>query len=304
MTKQLVFIASGGRTGTQFFGDLLSDVVSDCYSEHEPDMFAGFSSLTLERIRQFGIWQMTGGRLLGKTGVRVLGQRHLESRISTEKCARQLRSIREAYHTSIPQTLVIESYYAWWTLAEHINEIWPGAKIAGVIRDPRHWIGSWQRHSSKRRNGAITELLPPGRLTPAKLGDSDAAQIWPTLDQVGRLAWEWALICRTLDRAAAANSNVKVFRFEDLFAEDQTELNRFVSFVSQHKEGPAHKIGDLKSIMGKVRNSSHGSAGDWRQWNDAQVSTVSHFCDSKMKQHGYASDPEWLMRVESATVSE
>lgn len=82
MTKDLVFIASGGRTGTQFFGDMLKTVIDDCWSEHEPDMLLGLNWRTYDQIRRFGFWHMVPGRLLGMTGVRSLGHKLLTGELS------------------------------------------------------------------------------------------------------------------------------------------------------------------------------------------------------------------------------
>ena len=300
MTKQLTFIASGGRTGTQFFGDVLSQIVSDCHSEHEPDMFAGLSRLTLERIRLFGIWHMGPGRLLGRTGVRVLGQAFLEGRMDLPTLAARLRATREDYHAAISESLVVESYYAWWMVAEQIDQIWPDARIAGILRDPRDWIASWLKHEPSRRRGALTERLPPGPLHPEKIDDTAAAALWHDLDQVGRLAWEWGLIAGKLDGAAATSSNIRVFRFEDLFRGDSAVLHRFVEFVINHQSGPRHQIGDLAGVLGDVRNASSGPTRRWQTWDDAQIAAVAHFCGRGMQAHGYGTEPEWQARVDAS----
>lgn len=298
--KQLTFIASGGRTGTQFFGEILGDVIENCHSEHEPDMFAGASWLTLERIWRFGLWHMVIGRLLGQTGVRVLGQRHLQGGLEPVSMELRLKSLRNGYHARIDEPLVIESYYAWWMVADHIGTIWPGAKIAGILRDPRDWIASWLRHESRRRNGAITEKLPPGPLEPSRIKDAEATRAWPMLDQVGRLAWEWGQIAQTLERAASNSEDVAIFRFEDIFGGDGKALTDFVTFVCTHAHGPTHKISDLSTITQDRRNASSGPANDWQSWSDAQIAAVAHFCGRGMDEHGYGLEPEWQERVLAA----
>ncbi len=300
MTKQLTFIASGGRTGTQYFGEVLRKVVSDCHSEHEPDMVAGLSWQTLQRVRRFGLWQMGPGRLLGQTGVRVLGQAFLEQRIDLQTCAKRLRNTRNQYHALIPESLVVESYSAWWMVADHIGQIWPGAKLAGILRDPRDWIASWLKHGPKRRNGALTERLPPGLLDPGKIGDDYGAAQWENLDQIGRLAWEWGVIADTLDRAADQSKDVAVFRFEDLFDPHSEALPRFIEFVVSHDAGPRHEIGDLAAVRGDVRNASSGPDRGWRTWNNAQIAAVTRFCGRGMAAHGYGGEPEWRQRVKTA----
>lgn len=301
MTKQLAFIASGGRTGTQFFGDMLSRVVSDCHSVHEPDMVAGLSRQTLARIRRFGVWHMGPGRLLGRTGVRLQGQALLEGRIGVETCRHRLRAMRARYHAGLPESLVVESYYAWWMVAGRIDDIWPGARLAGILRDPRDWIASWLRHAPSRRRGALSERLPPGPPHPARMGDPSAAALWPRLDQVGRLAWEWELIRRTLSDAAADNPNVRIFRFEDVFGPDRGAMHEVARFVSDFPFGPAHRIGDLDAIAGDVRNASsgrvRGTGGTWQSWSDAQVAAIEQFCGPGMRALGYGAEPDWQERV-------
>lgn len=297
MTKQLTFIASGGRTGTQYFGDILKDVVSDCHSEHEPDMVAGLSRLTWERLKRFGFWHMGPGRFLGQTGVRVLGQAYLEKRMPLETCAQKLRATRAAYHESISETLVVESYYAWWMVALEIDRVFPGAKIAGILRDPRDWIASWLKHEPKRRNGALSEKLPPGMLDPKKIGDDAACADWEALDQIGRLAWEWGLIADTLDRAAEESKNVAVFRFEDIFDAESDALQRFVTFVTTNESGPRHEVGDLAAVRGEVRNASRGADRGWQTWKDEQVAAVERFCGRGMAAHGYGQEADWRERI-------
>jgi hypothetical protein len=110
MTPDLVFIGSGAGTGTQFFGDMLKTVIDDCWSEHEPDMVLGLSSLTLARVRRFGFWHMIAGRLLSVTGVRCVGHKLLTGALSEDDCARRLRHSRRRYHGAIRESLIVESY--------------------------------------------------------------------------------------------------------------------------------------------------------------------------------------------------
>ncbi|MEM8742996.1 MAG: hypothetical protein AAGE13_16085, partial [Pseudomonadota bacterium] len=281
MTKRLVFIASGGRTGTQFFGHRLGEILPDCHSEHEPDMVAGLSALTFDRVRRFGAWHMGPGRALGLTGVRRLGERYLTGTISAARCFAQLRAARRAYHAGIDRGLVVESYYAWWMFAECLGEIWPGARLAGVIRDPRAWIASWQRHAPRRRNGAWSERWPPGPLTPRKLGEPISDRDWRALGQVGRLAWEWALIEARLAEAAAQNPSVAVFRFEDLFSGRPQALEPFLRFVLAQPDGPLATTLDPDLAVADVRNASaptHSGGAVWEGFSPAEAGLIDRFC--------------------------
>ncbi len=104
MDRRLVFVASGGRTGTTFFGERLDEVIADCHSEHEPDVLALNRGRSLLRIRQFGLWHMLFGRMLGTSGLRVLGHRYMTGEMPPATVIRRLREQRAGYHASISRT--------------------------------------------------------------------------------------------------------------------------------------------------------------------------------------------------------
>lgn len=296
MTKDLVFIASGGRTGTQFFGDMLGTAIEDCWSEHEPDMADGVSRLTLARIRRFGLWEMVFGRLATVTGVRPLGQRLLCGRISEAACARRLRRSRARYHATIRESLVVESYFRWWMFAGRLHRIWPGAKTIGIVRDPRDWIESWLRHEPRLRAGVWRERFPPGRLTPRAIGDAAWADRWPSLGQRGRLAWDWRTIYGLLDRAAAEAPGVRLFRFEDLFGPDDGAVRALVSFAADHG-ARRYRVHDLSGFTATVRNASMGPRRSWADWSDADARLLDAMCGPLMRKHGYGAEPEWQAKL-------
>ncbi len=295
MTKDLVFIASGGRTGTQFLGDRLSEVIADCHSEHEPDLALGLSRQTMRRIGRFGFWHMVAGRALGLTGVRVTGHKLLTGAITEEVAFRRIRRARDGWHHSIPQGLVVESYSRWWMFAGRIRRIWPGAKTVGVIRDPRDWIGSWLRHRPAIHQRDIWFWFPVGALTPAAVGDTEWADRWDGLAQFGRLAWDWRTAYGTLDRAADAGE-VRMYRFEDIFGPDPGHIADLVAYVADHGER-RYAVGDLGGFTSETRNASRGPRRSWPDWPDADAHLLDAMCGPLMRKYGYGTEPEWTAKV-------
>lgn len=216
MAKDLTFIVSGGRTGTQFLGDRLGMVIEDCYSEHEPDIITG-SDLRrdLAHIRRFGLWQTVIGKSLGLTGVRVIGERVMKGTMSEAEAIQRLRAARARYHARIPQSLVIESYYAWWRLVDLIPRIWPDARIIGIIRNKDDWVASCQRHQPRR-------------------GSAD------------QLAREWDKIAEMIQRP-----DVRLFRFEEIFGPDASHMRALVEYAAGGRQ-----IGDLSGFTRTRVNAS------------------------------------------------
>ncbi len=286
MNKHLVFIASGGRTGTKFLGDMLSSLIDDCWSEHEVDMFDGFNRLSVQRIRDFGLWHMIVGRSLGLTGLRGAGTRYLAGEQSLEQCAAQMRREREAYHQRLDANLVIESYWRWWMFAGDIQAIFPGARTVGVVRDPRQWIGSWFAHEKSRSGVHWTYRLPPGPFTPGRIGDWQWADRWDQMSPVARLAWEWRTINQRIVDGAARDGNCKLFRFEDIFVDKSAAMAELVEFVSVFPER-RYDVGDLTDFTRNRRNQSAANGSEWQNWSRSDKEAVDELCGDLMDHFGY-----------------
>lgn len=299
MTKNLVFIASGGRTGTTFFGERLKTVIDDCWSEHTPDVWVGFTGRSFRRIRNFGLWHMGAGRLLGLTGMRPLGQKRLSGVLPTQTCLKRLFESRRRYHDSIPQSLIVESYSRWWMFADCFHELWPEAKLIGVIRDPRDWITSWQRHQPRRQTPQFLSWFPLGPLTPEDLGDEEWRGRWREIGQFGRLGWDWRTIYGQIDGAAEKNNRIRMFRFEDLFSAGGEAMGELVRFAADHG-ARKYAVRDLSGFADDVRNASHGPRRHWRNWPAEDVRLVDELCGPLMRKYGYGLEPEWLELVQGA----
>ncbi|WP_420823063.1 sulfotransferase [Wenzhouxiangella limi] len=134
--KDLAFVTSGGRTGTQFFGDRLSEVISNCHSEHDPDILSIFIERVGQRIATFGFQHMILGKALGRSGIRAVGQAWLTNRSEEAECLAKLRNARSAFHEKIDAPLIIESNSQWWMVSDLIHKVWPDAKVIAIVRDP------------------------------------------------------------------------------------------------------------------------------------------------------------------------
>ncbi len=204
--KDLVFIASGGRTGTNFFGEVLGRVIEDCHSAHEPEVLQTKDPLNMWRLKTFGIWEMVIGRVLGVTGTRVLGTRLMLGDIDLDTAAERLRRSRARWHTRLPEHLVIESNGPIWFFSAHLETVWPGSKLIGIIRDPRTWVRSFMNHEGRYDQRDRVDWFPPGRLTPAKLGQTELAAQWETWGTFEKLAWEWNVVNSELVRGVDRDS--------------------------------------------------------------------------------------------------
>lgn len=296
----LVFVVSGGRTGTQFFGHRMSAVIEDCFSVHEPDMFDGFNRVTLDRVKVFGIWHVFLGRILGLTGARIIGHRRLTGAWSNKKAQNMIRRSRTAYHRSISEGLIVESNAQWWPLVSDLLEVWPNAKVIAIIRDPRTWARSWINKRGRYDDKDMVDYFRPGRLTPARLGEADWTARWGAMDTFGKLAWEWRTIYSHLDESVRKSPNARIFRFEDLFAPDGAAMRDLVNFAADHGERK-FQVGDLTGLADTIKNASSGAARDWPTWSIRQAQLLDELCGPLMRCYGYGEELEWQEKSAAAS---
>ena len=107
--KPCVFITAPGRAGTGFLARVLSRLVEGCHSVHEPDVLYFYRLLgivraeayLLEKIRNFGVFQMTIGKLLTSGNLRSLGLALAKSSFPEDKAVDAIRAMRVHYISRI-----------------------------------------------------------------------------------------------------------------------------------------------------------------------------------------------------------
>ncbi len=203
-----------------------------------------------------------------------------------------IKDQRARYHASICESLVVESSGRWWMFADCIHEAWPNAKMIGVIRDPRDWIVSWRRHQPRRHTRRFFAWFPFGALSPGAVGDEEWEDRWENLGQFGRLAWDWRMQYERLDQAAQSNPHIRLYRFEDLFAEKGNAMRDLIEFAATHNHRK-YQIRDLSGFTGSVMNASVGAKKNWRDLPSDDARLLDDLCGPLMRKYGYGLEPEW-----------
>lgn len=297
--KDLVFVISGGRTGTQFLGDHLSTAIASSFSVHEPDILSCYVDRMVGRLRVFGLWNMTIGKAIGASGIRTVGQRIITGKMERQAGLSRLHKLRKSYHESISEPLIIESNSQWLYACDELKEIWPHARVIVVVRDPRTWIRSWLNKGIRWRAFDPVRLLPPGRVTPRKIGDLELARQWRSFGTFGRLTWEWSFVYGRLQAHVERNSNARIFRFEDLFgAANQGAMNELLAFAASHS-GREYDFELRDDFATTACNASHGSAPHWNEWDRDQAGLVDSLCGPLMLKYGYGQELDWKEKVQN-----
>lgn len=301
MEHDFVFIVSGGRTGTQFFGDLLSEMIEGAYSVHEPDLANPLDVPRMSRaIRQFGLWHMVVGRALGLTGIRNLSQRRIQGKLSSAAAIEAIRRQRTPYYDTIAAPLIVESYPQWYGLIPEVRALRPEAKFAGILRDPRDWVKSWLDHGGHHSWRDLTALFGQRRLSPRDTGQTELAARWSEASEFEKHCWDWKMYNEPIVAAADTDPLVKVWKFEDLFlGASDAPMKELLAFAAEHGER-SYRVNFDAGLRSDKRNASRGSAPRWEEWSAEQARILDSHCGPLMRRFGYGDEPEWREKLTAA----
>lgn len=294
--KRLIFIVSGGRTGTKFFAVQLGRLLQNVVAVHEPDALSTNPRELAGRIRQFGFRHMIIDRLRGQSGIRQLGEAFLCGEVSESEAIERIRAAREAYYAAIKEPAVVESYYAWYGLVPLLDAAFGNARVLSVVRDPRDWVRSQMNWGTQYGRRDWAYRLGFSKLDPGRLGDQAFATAWDGMDRFGRLCWLWRTIYTALNDARRLPW-VRTERFEDLFVEHQ-DLSRLEETLQFLVEG-VEDVPGLESAF--VRERIHGNVAysfpGWREWTPARARQLDEICGPLMQDFGYGREPAWAEQV-------
>lgn len=287
--KDVVFIVSGGRTGTKFMGERLSRIVDDCFSVHEPDVFDGFNIRTWEKIKTFGIYHMVVGRLLSRTGIRNLSQKFMSRKISADELRLRVLAHRKEYYSSIPNNLIIESYYQWYGILPILPEIFPSYKVLAVIRDPRDWVTSWMNFGAHFGERDWVDRLGFNRLNPQMIHHEDQIFDWNSMTRFQKLCWTWKTVYEKIFEFSEHDPNTLMVRYEDLFLDKKKERNfvNCLEFITNFHNRSYYYHFDQTVLSNRIHATKDKSFPEWMEWDPAHRLYLTKVCSPLMKKFGY-----------------
>lgn len=296
MNKHNVFIVSGGRTGTRFFGDLISSLITNSFSVHEPDVFAGFNTLTARRISIFGLYHMVIGRFLGKTGIRNLTQRYLSGRIKTNDLVTEIKKHRQSYYDGIDRSLIIESYYQWYGLLPVIPRAFDQYKVLCIVRDPRTWVSSWMNFEAHFGKKDLVKKFKSKRLNPKMIGEKKYAELWDEMSQFQKLCWTWQAVYSLIAKFDAENAKTLLVKYEDVFLSDDRDksFEDVLNFITTFDEHTFPYKFDTGLLQRRVHAAGRKRFPDWHEWDYNLSTQLADICGPLMYELGYGKEPVWI----------
>lgn len=298
--KNFVFIISAGRTGTKFLGDKLSEIIENSYSVHEPDVLNDDFKNIINKIYQFGIYQMIIGKFLNKTGIRNLSQNYISRKININQLVTQLINHREKFYKKINSNLIIESYSGWYGVIPGIQKLYKYYKIIIIIRDPREWIRStinWQNIYGKKDFVQKLSFLKLERLNPEMTQDMNYSMDWKEYSKFEKLCWMYNSLYSIMLSEAKNDQNIEVVRYEDIFNPNGVAFKNMLIFISEYPN-KIYNINNKNIITDKkIHQTKNSHFPQWHSWDDYLAKTLNKHCHELMTKYGYGEESEWIEKI-------
>lgn len=259
-----VFFLSTGRTGTEFFTQLLN-------SSKRVKVFHSPSTLLCNAQSELIEQSKMAYEMYSKYG--------LDDERTNKLVSQIFMASREdlLYKTYLHDKVYIETNNRITFLAPAIKHLFPNAKFVHLYRHPGEFVRSGIRRSYYRSNS----IHETGRLTP--LETSGYYNKWSNFDDVQKTAWLWNETNNFIDNYLHTldTRDYYQFDFNDLSAE---KVNRLLNFL-HIDDIPATTASS--SILKPTNIQKTGSFPKYREWKEADKTKLKEICGELSLKYGY-----------------
>lgn len=302
INKRYIFIISGGRTGTHFFGYRMSQMIEGCASVHEPDVLGFYHPHTwYKKIEQFGFLRLTLGKFLTRYSARGISVAWQSGKLSDSQVVKHLIDLRKDFVNKTESKIFLEANPQFNGVLDLLPQAFPNSRIVFIIRDPRSWVRS---HLNKKiplySKRDYISWYRNGRLTPYHLKDDPYRSKWRGMSPFEKLCWAWARDVQNALKCADKSDSIKIFRFEDIFNERKNYeiFFQMLEFVVSFPDGFKAKLTFKPELLfQKIDSTDAGEFPKWIAWNTNTVKKLDRHCGDLMRQFSYGVEPKWQEKL-------
>ena len=290
--KYFVFVISAGRTGTKFFGNKMGQMIPSSFSVHEPDSLTGLDDQIIKKIQQFGLYHLTLGKALGKTGIRNISQNYLAGKINLDELTYCISRHTKKCYSSLDNELITDSNYGWYGAIPGIQSLYDNYNIIHVVRSPQSWLNSnlsWGVMFGKRDWVNNLWPIPSKRLNPKMIHDIQYEKEWDSFSNFQKLCWTWKTINEIILKSIEKDTHAITVKFEDLFISDDKYVN-LQEMLGHATDFPGKKFPFVipeNILEQKVHQSSSSSSPEKNEWSSEMKESLKNICGDLMQKLDY-----------------
>lgn len=292
--RATILVTSLGRTGTEFFARLFSEIIPDGISLHEPDIIQNVGVQNklknyLQQIRCAGAWRMVVLKSLGKWTLVKLSDSRFVGSIDDKNAISALYSHRKSFIQKMPGSIYIESNIGFYGLLDIIPFVFENSRTIFLVRDGRDWIRSHLNWGEAYNKKLFRKLVSHNWPTAIDIDDKEFAQEWNTFSRFEKLCWAWMRLNEYALETLVKNEHVRFFQFEKIFLGKQgyDYLNDLVSYVTSQPGIDPNSIGLTSGWLEKKGHMSSNQFPSWEDWSKDQKDQFVRICGPLMEKLGY-----------------
>lgn len=297
-----IFIISSGRTATNFFSFLLSDIIPNSDSFHEPDAFTSPIGHKLVQIhKNFGLFKTIINKFKNHGNLRKLSIARENNIYDDKYIIESIYNLRKSFIEHLTGSVYVESNLQLNGLIDLLPHIFTNSKIIYIVRDGRDWITSFINHSGgKYSNRDLMYKLGLGRLSAQDIEDDPWHHEWKHFNQFQKLCWLWQKENQFAIKSVEQCNNAQWWRYEDFF-HSHYKLSNFtelIEFATNFPDGTRVSHFPFENL---IDNRIHASKPDrfpkWPEWDNESAFQFHQICGDLMSKLGYGEESEWLEKI-------
>lgn len=302
LERPAVFITSTGRTGTQFFAQVLEKMIQPCQALHEPGTpWPTKPGKCLREAKLFGFYAMSLGQLTPRHCMYKLSTERWAGRISDQEAREAIYHMRRPLLEKLPQGLYVESSGHIFALQDLLDQVFHQARFIFVVRDPRTWIRSAFNTLEYYLYGPLDERpLHMSIKAPDRPADP-YARLWPQMDKFAKYCWFYNALHSYVLPQMEGRANFRLYRFEDLFDTSKRDaLFQDMLAFSTDVQAPFDLRWQFDPQL--LEQKVHSNAGKdklprWQDWTPQQARTLQEHCGQWMQRFGYGQEEQWQAKI-------
>ncbi|MBQ09460.1 MAG: hypothetical protein CMD96_06695 [Gammaproteobacteria bacterium] len=307
LKKHSIFITAIGRSALGSFSRILPQMIKDCHGVHEPDVLWFYritglvkdDPLLLRKIRDFGFFNMTIGKLLPLRNLRGLSLALQMGKIDTTTAAYHLYKIRWHYVLRLKESIYAECNSQLAGLLDIIPLVFPNSKTVCIIRDGRSWVRSFlNRVPTLMGKKDLMTYVPYSRPRADLFPEDPFFRQWKNFSQFQRVCWLWRYRASSVLKSSSLNSNVKFIKYEDLLEGTQQyeTMEEMLKYLSSFPDGFQADYKFCKeNIFGKkIGQSQFSIIPHWKEWTPERVKQFQDICGEMQNRLDYGREHQWL----------
>ena len=290
-----IVVTSLGRTGTKFFSVFFREILSNCSSFHEPDIFQYFGTKDLigpffSRVKDAGIKNMVFLKLLGKWSLFRVSDSLLRGEINKEEAIKEILWQRKEFILSKPGDVFVESNAGYYGLIPILNHVFTQHRAIYIVRNGIDWITSTMNVGELYGKKGLREILSHKMPTAMEFPSDPLHNSWGSITRFEKLCWAWSKINTYAYKTISENPYARMYKFEDIFSmgKNYDTLNDLVTFTTSMAGINPRTIGSTVGWLDMKIHESTTQFSNWDGWSEIQKSQFKILCGPLMEELGYS----------------